>query len=99
MEVKTRQTFVFKVGDKYLESVFEPFTEEDDDCNWTFTTKLSKAKTFYSLHGDYVAPKYLWMDKEDRNASTAQDLCDLLGGDFVKVLITETWEETDSGSE
>lgn len=96
VEVKTNQTMVFKVGNEYLESVFEPFTEEEDDCNWTFTKQLSNARNFYTLEGAYVAPKYLWMEKEERIAKTAQDLRDLFGGDFVKVLVTETWEEIKS---
>jgi hypothetical protein len=93
LEVQTNKTYVFKVGNEYLESVFEPFSEEDDDCNWTFTKKLSKARNFYSLDGEYVAPKYLWIDKEERNASTAEDLCNFFSGDFVEILITEKWEE------
>lgn len=93
MELKSSKTIVFKVKDKYLETVFEPFTEEEDDHNFTFTEDISEAMEFYSLEGNCVAPKYLWMVKEERDARTAQDMRDYFGGDFVEIQITKKWEE------
>jgi len=92
LEAKTRQTFVFKNEEGYLWDVWED-CHGDDLQNYSFTKQISHAKQFNRIDGVRVAPKYLWDDKAGKNVDTAQDMRDMLNGDFVKILKTEIWEE------
>lgn len=81
---------VLKVGDLYLEDVWEDFNNEENYC---FTENLSEAMPFYRLDEFSSAPKYLYDYKNNKSINTINEMCEFFNGKMVEVSKTIIWKE------
>jgi len=92
MSTETKHYYVMKAGSLYLEDVWE---EWEDDINYSFTEKLSKAMKFYeyNLTSEWGAPKYLWNNVAEKNIKTLEEMCEFFNGEMIKVAMKTIWKE------
>lgn len=90
MDTKGSCHLVLKVGDTYLQDVWE---EHEEDINYRFTKHLSEAMPFYEWQTR--APKYLWDDQNEKIIETLEEACIYFGGELKKVRKLIVWHEVE----
>lgn len=92
MDTKIEKYYGIKVGEMYLEGVWEwDYLDEDEEINYSFSDKLSKAMRFYAP--DDYAPKYLWDDVKEKDIETIVEASEYFKGEVNPIEKITLWKE------